>query len=299
MVLEERLRLLDYALKNYDDGLLFFYFSSTDMQAHIFWWDSPGQHPFRSLTSAIKYGNHIKDLYKKMDGVLGEIMNRYGNQATIITLSDHGFSSIKRRFSLNTWLRENGYVKPSYCTTFYPEKAETTTELYQGQIGVDWSKTKAYGLGLNALYLNLKGREQNGIVEPRERTELIGELITRLEAIRDIDGKPVVRKAYRSEEIYEGPEVKFAPDIVIGYYSGYRCDDKSGEGLIVKDVLWDSRSAWSADHCFDPHEVPGVLFCNRPIRTDSPNLTDLAPSILAEFGLNTPSSMEGKNIFNA
>lgn len=297
MVLQERLRLLEYAMEKFEDGVLFFYFSSTDLQSHIFWWDSYERHTFRSRSQAMKYNNHIKELYKKMDSVLGEILECYGDKATIFALSDHGFSYFKRKFNLNTWLRKNGYIKPSYCTTLYPDKAQTTADLTGGQVGADWSKTKTYALGLNGLYLNLKGREQEGIVEPKQREGILQELIAKLEAVRDVNGKSVIRKAYRSDQIYSGPQIRFAPDIIIGYYRGYRSDNQSGEGDMRKEVLRDNKNAWSADHCIDPCEVPGVLFCNRPIQAQSPNLIDLAPTILAEFGLSKPATMTGKNVF--
>ncbi|MHC4585633.1 MAG: alkaline phosphatase family protein, partial [Planctomycetota bacterium] len=150
MVLQERLKLLEYALENYDDGLLFFYFSSTDLQSHMFWWDSDLKHPTRSSEDAKKCFLHIHKLYHKLDSVVGDILRRYGDKATIIVMSDHGFANFKRQFNLNTWLRENGYLYPPNSTGILRN--------------VDWSRTRAYGLGINGLYLNLKGRERDGIV---------------------------------------------------------------------------------------------------------------------------------------
>ena len=283
-VLQERLNLLEYATEHYDDGLLFFYFSSTDLQAHMFWWDTDEKHPTRTAADAKKYFNKIHQLYQKMDEVMGRILNRYGDQATIIAMSDHGFANFKRQFGLNTWLRDNGYIKPADCTSIMRD--------------IDWSQTKAYGLGINGLYLNLKGRERDGIVEPgKEREELVEELISRLEAVRDIDGKAVLRKVHRTDKAYTGPATALAPDLVLGYCRGYRASWATCLGDITKQVLLDNDSAWSADHCADVSEVPGVIFSNRPIAAVSPYLVDVAPSILTEFGLKIPSSMEGKNIF--
>ena len=284
MVLEERLNLLNYALENYDDGLLYFYFSSTDLQAHMFWWDSNEKHPSRSAADAKKYFEHLKGIYRKMDSVVGDIMKRYGDKATIIVMSDHGFAHWKRQFNLDTWLRDNGYIKPDDARSVLAD--------------IDWSKTRAYGLGINALYINLKGRECDGIVEPgRESEELIKELITKLEAVRDTNGKKVIRKVYRGEEIYHGSATKLAPDLVVGYSRGYRASWATGLGDMPKEVLLDNDSAWSATHLIDPSEVPGVIFSNKPIAAESPALIDVAPAILTEFGLEVPSSMEGKNIF--
>jgi predicted AlkP superfamily phosphohydrolase/phosphomutase len=284
MVFEERLNLLKYAMEHYDDGLLFFYFSSTDLQAHMFWWDSDEKHPTRSRERAEKYFNHLKNVYRRMDSVVGDILKRYGDKATVIVMSDHGFANFRRQFNLNTWLRDNGYIQPAGI-------ASVTRD-------ADWSRTRAYGLGINGLYLNLKGRERDGIVEPgKERESLIKELISKLEAVRDIDGKRVVRKVYRADEEYHGPATALAPDLIMGWYRGYRASWATCLGDMTEDVLSDNSSVWSADHCADAAEVPGVIFSNRPIRASAPSLVDMAPSIMTEFGLKIPSSMEGRDVF--
>ena len=113
MVLEERLALFDYAVNNYDDGLLFFYFSSSDLQSHIFWWDSDDKHPIRSDAEAKKYFGHVRRLYQKLDAVIGDLMDRYGGQATIIVMSDHGFANFGRQFNLNSWLRDLRLPRPA------------------------------------------------------------------------------------------------------------------------------------------------------------------------------------------
>jgi predicted AlkP superfamily phosphohydrolase/phosphomutase len=162
---------------------------------------------------------------------------------------------------------------------------------------IDWSQTTAYGLGINGLYLNMKGRERDGLVEPGEQREaLLQELITRLEAVTDVDGKRVIRGVYRSDQIYQGSATGLAPDLIVGYYRGFRASWATCLGDLTTEVLLDNDSAWSADHCADALEVPGVLFSNRSIGGKSPSLVDLAPTILAEFGLKTPATMVGKDI---
>jgi len=284
IVLQERLRLLAYALENYDDGLLFFYFSSTDLQSHMFWWDSDLKHPTRSAEDAKKYFQHIHKLYQELDSVVGDILRRYDNKATIIVMSDHGFANFKRQFNLNTWLRENGYLYPANSTSIMAD--------------VDWSRTQAYGLGINGLYLNLKGRERDGIVEPGDRREqLLEELSARLEAVRDSNGRRVIRNAHRTDKVYSGPATALAPDLVTGYCRDYRASWATCLGDMTKEILLDNESAWSADHCADASEVPGVIFSNRPIGATKPALVDIAPSVLTEFGLRIPPSMQGKNVF--
>ena len=284
MVLNERLTLYEYALRDYDDGLLFFYFSSTDMQAHMLWWDTDDPHPYRSKTEAKHYFSHIHEIYERMDAIVGDLLKRYGDTAHIMIMSDHGFSNFRRQFNINTWLRDNGYLGPPDCTGVLSN--------------VDWRKSRAFGLGINSVYLNMKGREVYGIVEPgQEREQLLDELVLKLQAVRDVDGRPVIRTAYRADKIYQGPSLKYAPDLVIGYHRDYRCSWEACLGDITPEILLDNTSAWAADHCMDPVELPGVLFSNRPIAAAGANLTDLAPSILAHFGLSVPVTMTGKNIF--
>jgi predicted AlkP superfamily phosphohydrolase/phosphomutase len=286
MVLEERLALFERALDDYEDGLLFFYFSSSDLQSHMFWWDSDEEHPIRSSPEAKKYFEHIKRLYGKLDALIGEVIDRYGSAATIIVMSDHGFGNFGRQFNLNSWLRDWGYLGPPECTSIMKD--------------VDWSSTTAYGLGINGLYLNMKGRERDGLVEPGdEREALLQELTTRLEALTDVDGRRVIRGVYRSDRIYQGSATALAPDLIVGYYRGFRASWATCLGDLTPEVLLDNDSAWSADHCADALEVPGVLFSNRPLATGSPSLVDLAPTILAEFGLKPPATMVGKNILSA
>jgi predicted AlkP superfamily phosphohydrolase/phosphomutase len=199
-------------------------------------------------------------------------------------MSDHGFANFGRQFNLNSWLRERGYLGPGGCTSIMSD--------------IDWSLTSAYGLGINGLYLNLKGREHDGIVEPGEKAEaLLTELKEELEKVTDGDNVQVIRQVYRASEIYTGSATELAPDLIVGYARGYRASWATCLGDLTDEVLLDNDSAWSADHCADALEVPGVLFCNRPMRHKGPALVDVAPSILAEFGLAVPATMSGKSIF--
>ncbi|MEZ6061947.1 MAG: alkaline phosphatase family protein [Planctomycetaceae bacterium] len=288
-VLEERLALFEYAVENYEDGLLFFYFSSSDLQSHMFWWDESdgnARHPMMSSPEAAARFQYVKDLYRRLDSILGDINDRYGGRATIFVMSDHGFANFGRQFNLNSWLRDFGYLNPRECTNV----------LVDG----DWSRTRAYGLGINGLYLNLKGRESEGIVEPGEEQEkLLRQLSARLRNVRDFNGNRVIRNVYRADEIYSGNATALAPDLIIGYARGYRASWETCLGELTQDTLLDNTSAWAADHCADALEVPGVLFCNKTIDKTDPSLVDIAPGILQEFGLPVPDTMSGSGIFRS
>jgi predicted AlkP superfamily phosphohydrolase/phosphomutase len=284
-VLQERLRLMEYAFSNYNDGLLFFYFSSADLQSHMFWWQGNDKHPIRSMEKAKKYFEHIQNLYVRLDSVVGDIIKKYGQEALIIVMSDHGFANFRRQFNLNSWLRDNRYIDTRGAGSIFGD--------------IDWSGTRAYGLGINGLYLNLAGRERDGIVkEGEEREQLLKELQTKLEAVQDQDGGKVIHKVHRSDKAFLGTEMEFAPDLIVGYSRGYRASWDTCLGDMSKQVLSDNDSAWSADHCADVSQVPGVVFCNRPVAMKNPALIDIAPSVLTEFGLEIPTTMKGKDIFN-
>jgi predicted AlkP superfamily phosphohydrolase/phosphomutase len=284
-VLQERLRLMEYAFSNYTDGLLFFYFSSADLQSHMFWWQGNDKHPIRSMENAKKYFEHIQNLYVRLDLVVGDIIKRYGQEALIIVMSDHGFANFKRQFNLNSWLRDNGYIQARGAGSILGD--------------INWSETRAYGLGINGLYLNLAGRERDGIVKDgAQREELLQELQSKLEAVTDEDGGRVIHKVHRSDKAYSGNETEFAPDLIVGYTRGYRASWDTCLGDMSKHVLSDNDSAWSADHCADVSQVPGVVFCNRPVTMKNPALIDIAPSVLTEFDLEIPPAMQGKNIFS-
>src|SRR5258708_4151297 len=156
----------------------------------------------------------------------------------------------------------------------------------------DWSKTVAYGLGINGLYLNLKGRERDGIVEPGDEQEaLLTELAARLEAVTDFNGERVIRNVYRADKVYAADATGLAPDLIVGYCRGYRASWATPRGVLTDEVFPPNDWAGSAAHCGAGWEVPGVLFSTRAIRGRAPRLTARAPSFLAELGLPAPPSM--------
>ncbi len=285
-VMKERFKLLDYALNHFEDGFLFFYFSSTDLQAHMFWWDSDEAHPTRSAEDAKKYNAVVEACYERMDEALGKCRARLGEDATIMVMSDHGFGNFKRGFGVNTWLRDEGYL---------------VSRNNRGVlIDTDWSRTRAYSYGVGgSIYLNLKGREQQGIVKESERDQLLEEISTKLMSIIDPEnGRPVFHRIYRASECYTGPEVKNAPDLLLGYARGYRASWETCLGDYDKEIIMDNDNPWSADHCIAHDLVPGILFCNREIATETPALIDMGPSILSLFGVSTPDAMTGRSFFD-
>lgn len=165
---------------------------------------------------------------------------------------------------------------------------------------MDWSKTRAYALGLGGVFINLKGRESRGIVQPgAEFKQLKDELSAGLSGLKDdAEGVVAINEVYDCQRIYHGPYTDNGPDLVIGYAQGYRISWDSVVGKVNDLVFEDNLKSWSGDHCIDPKVVPGVLFTNRKNRAKSARMVDIAPTILREFNLHIPPSMEGKPLFD-
>jgi len=289
-VLEEDKRNFWRLFDCWNEGLLFSYFSSLDLNQHTMWRASDPLSP--AYTSALNrdFGDFIEKLYIGMDDLVGRVRAKIDKNATLIVMSDHGFAPFYRMLNLNTWLAENGYM------ALNNDAAGDKIEFLEG---VDWSRTRAYNIGINALYINLRGREVNGIVEPGAEAErLIAELAGKLEALVDEKtGKRPLRKAFISGKVFSGDHVAEAPDIILGYDRGYRTSDESALGGFPKNFFSDNMGTWSGDHCMDPEIVPGILLSNKKIKASFPFIHDLTPSILAEYGIGPSSRMVGKTIW--
>jgi predicted AlkP superfamily phosphohydrolase/phosphomutase len=290
LVLDERLTLLDYQMKRFDEGLLFFYFSTLDLCGHMMWSAMDEKHPGHDPVADAPYVHRYRNLYHEMDKMLGFCMAQMKDGETVMIMSDHGFGPWYRAFRLNTWLYENGYLNLEPGV-----KPEDVQVLH----GVNWKTTRAYAMGFNGLYLNQIGRERGGTVGPgREKEQLMAELISRLEAVRDPEnGKRVIKKVYTAKELYTGKYQRNAPDLVMGYDWGYRGADESALGELPPELLVDNLRKWSGDHAGDYTNIPGILVTNRQIQMENPSLFDLTPTVLAHFNIPKTDEMIGKVVF--
>ncbi len=289
LILDQRAKQFRHALAKFDSGCLFYYFGTPDLISHIFWRDQDPDHPGRDPQQGDRYAGVIEDVYVRMDGLVGEAVDALRDDDTLIVMSDHGFTSFRWEFNLNTWLVENGYM------VLTDASRRDRDEMF---VNVDWSSTKAYGLGLNGLYVNQRGREKRGIVDKGAPTEqLLDEICRKLLDARDEHGAPVVAKAYRSSELFPGADPNVAPDVLVGYARYFRASWKTVLGGAPAKLIVANQNRWSGDHCIAADLVPGILVSNRKIKVNDPNLTDVGPTILSVFGIDTPAEMAGRGLF--
>jgi len=268
-----------YVLDHFDDGLLFFYLGNVDQISHVMWKVLDPGHPAYDPEVDPKYAGLIEELYVGLDGIVGQALERLSTDDTLVVMSDHGFASWRRSFHLNAWLKEKGYL------VVKDPGMEQDPGMF---VNVDWARTRAYGVGLNGLYVNLKGREKNGIVPEEKRKPLLDEIAAAL--LAEVDpktGGPVVTKAYQREETYKDRgELEIGPDIIVGTAKGTRISGQSALGAVGKEVLTDNVDEWSGDHLMDHETVPGILLTNRPLKRPAHRLQDLGQSVLLEFGID-------------
>jgi predicted AlkP superfamily phosphohydrolase/phosphomutase len=284
---EDRERMFFHTLKNNREGLVASVFDVTDRIQHMFIRFLFDDHPAASKSDIEKYRHVIEDLYVRMDGLIARAMKHVDDDTALFVISDHGFKPFMWGFHVNSWLHKEGYI-----TLKSGDECDSWFE------NVDWGRTKAYCLGMAGIYLNMKGREGKGIVQPDgEAAELKKEIRDKLKkVINPATGKEVLRDVFDADEIFNGPYRDSAPDLLLGYHEGYRVSWDSAIGRVTKDIIEDNTKSWSADHCVDPRIVPGIFFSNKRLKSERPSIVDLGATILQLFGITPPAYMDGRNI---
>lgn len=290
MAWQETLALDEISASNFD--LLLAGWTSTDRIAHMFWRYQETGHPKYDELGAKRFGRAISDTYGKMDQIVGKVAAALNEDDLLIVMSDHGFHGFRRAFSLNTWLVRNGYLSVEGQRD--ASSAFTDEKYLQGY---DWSNTRAYGLGLGSIFLNLNGREGKGTVSNREAPTLLAEMKSRLLSVTDPQtGKPVFGAVYTRDEIYRGDSENNAPDIQLGYLDGYQTDKTSAAGAAPAEVFSTNDDKWSGDHAAsDVASSHGILFSSCPLQTNAA-IIDLGVTALGYLGLDAPTTFEGKSL---
>jgi len=295
---EERRRQFLHALDRTPEGVVAVVFDATDRIQHMFFRYLEPDHPANRGKDTQRHKDAILDLYRRADELVGQTRAKLRKGDVLLVASDHGFKPFRRGVNLNAWFRENGYLflKSDPAAGPLPPLPSGT----RAEVGdIDWPRTRAYTNGLAGFYLNVKGREKDGCVEPADAPALKRELIDRLRGLPDDDagGQEAITEVWAAEDVYHGPYRENGPDAIVGYKPGYRADWDAAVGAVTGHVLSDNTRSWSGDHCMDPRQVPGVLFSSEPFAAARPALVDLAPTVLDLLGLPKPAHMTGRSIF--
>lgn len=294
----DRERIFMANLRRDDWDLFLAVIETTDRVSHMMWRFIDPRHPMHDAALAERWGDAIERTYRRCDDLVGRMRRQLPPDAVVIVMSDHGFHSFRRCVNLNSWLAQNGYL----VFDGQPAGLRRLDDLFgKGKFwaGVDWSRSRAYALGLGQIYFNLKGREKQGIVSSgAEYARLQDEIIARLSPLVDPEtGEPVFGGIYRRDELYHGQYLVNAPDLQAGFNDGYRVGWQDTLGGIRPTVIENNNRRWSGDHCGTAREISGgVLFINRRLSRDDPHIMDLAPTILQQLGVPLPEGLDGKPI---
>jgi predicted AlkP superfamily phosphohydrolase/phosphomutase len=271
---EERRRMFLDALELNRSGLVVCVFDTSDRIQHMFWGGGTGE------------GSTIREMYRRMDGLIGTTMERMQNRDMLIVMSDHGFTAFHTCVDFNRWLLERGYL-------VLEEGVETAETSFAG---VDWSRTRAWSIGLAGIMLNVKGRESKGIVDPSEAPALVAEICSTLLELAAPDGTPVVSAAFPGSIVYSGPYSGQGPDIIVGTREGFRAGWGCVTGGVGPSVIYPNDRHWDGDHCHDHRLVPGTFACSMPLDARTATILDIAPTVLSVLGVKPPDYLEGRSL---
>ncbi len=328
---EMRMEATRYLMQATDWDFFMVVFMATDIVQHAFWHLMDHTHSEHDAMALPALREAIQGCYKQIDSYLGELLSTLDDDTYVMLMSDHGFGPLEKYFHVNTWLWRRGFLKfkstPStrvkrglfqmgitplnayrllrslrqagnVAQTVRRRKERVRNLLDRWFLSfedVDWSQTRAYSVGnVGPIFVNLRGREPEGIVEPgREYGDLLEELTQALHQLRDpATNQPMIEKIYRREEIYTGPHLNEAPDL----FCIPRNLRYSAFGL-----LQFPSNKW-LEPTYDRtggHRMDGILMLRGPgvrsgHRLDSSDIVDLAPTILALMGVPVPSDMDGQ-----
>jgi predicted AlkP superfamily phosphohydrolase/phosphomutase len=287
-VMRERERMMLHELERLREGLFFCLFDTPDRVQHMFWRFGELEHPANARHGVGAWEHVIREHYRACDAAVGKALQYSDPETLCIVLSDHGFNSFRRGVHLNSWLYDHGLLALKNGV----QPGEEAGDFFRH---IDWGRTSAYALGLAGIYFNLQGREGQGTVELSRAEEVKTAIIRGLTGLVDPErGQVAVRSVVARDQVYSGPYVAEAPDLIVNCAPGYRVSWSTALGGVPGGSFEDNTKKWSGDHIIDPALVPGVLFMNRPFRGDGPRLLDLAPTILSALGVPKHAAVEGE-----
>jgi predicted AlkP superfamily phosphohydrolase/phosphomutase len=330
---ERRLEGALYLLEHKEWDFFFLLFWSSDMLQHETWRLVDQTHPQHDPQAAERHVGLIVDFHQRLDEAVSRLLEKVGPEDLVVIMSDHGFGPVHSFFLVNNWLREIGLLKlkRSVVTRLkyalfklgltplgafrlakalrlgflrrrfrFQRGSGLMKRLFLSFADVDWSRTKAFAVGsFGQIYINVAGKRPQGIVQPgKEYEELREEIATRAQEIHDPrTGDKVVERVYRREEIYVGPLLEKAPDLVL--------QSRNWEYMAF------GHADFGASHVIEPifgmsghHRPDGIVILagegiHAGVKLEGANIMDLAPTILYAMGVPIPSDMDGRLLAEA
>lgn len=294
--LREREKIILNRLEKSDWDLFVAVIETTDRVSHMMFRLIDPKHPMYDATLAVRHGDSIEKAYRWADDLVGRIQAKLPADTALFVMSDHGFHSFRRGVNLNTWLAQQGYLVFEGQASGERKGLEDLFGHGEFWEGVDWSRTRAYAVGLGQIYFNLKGRESRGIVSSgAEYKALQDEMAAKLLPLVDAESsEPVFGAIYRRDDIYKGDYIQNAPDLQVGFNDGYRVGWQDSLGQIQREIVENNNRKWSGDHCATVTEISGgVIFSNRKLSRPNPHIMDLSSTILKLLGSPAPPDTDG------
>jgi predicted AlkP superfamily phosphohydrolase/phosphomutase len=272
---------------------------STDRVQHMMWRLMDQKHPMYDAALAAKYGDSVERIYRRADQFVAEVLEHLEPGTDLMIVSDHGFHSWRKAVNLNTWLVQQGYM---VVQGQQPGEKKLQDLFGGGEFweNVDWTRTRAYAMGLGQVYFNLRGRESKGIVSPgAESKQLADELAARLLTMTDPeDGSRIIRNVYKRDDVYSGEFIGNAAELQVGMEDGYRVSWQTTLGGSPAGIVYANMKKWSGDHGgYDYATTAGLLLTSKRIVKSDPSIMDIAPTVLKYFGVQVPADIDGKPLW--